>query len=135
MNNTWNSPVFQLPMVFRTSDDVSFWWTSFWWWECLWWRQLLPDLLSSELLVFRTSFLQMLQASFFLIQFVLQFLCFKGTPNFLSMVLHTWTNISISNWQFLIPCYHQNSKGNVKQILLQHNSHNQVWLDSPNHNL
>ena len=29
---------------------------------------------------------------------------------FLSMVLYTWTNISISNWQFLIPCYHQNSK-------------------------
>jgi len=26
------------------------------------------------------------------------------------MVLHTWTNISISNWQFLIPCYHQNSQ-------------------------
>jgi len=37
------------------------------------------------------------------------------------MVLHTWTNISISNWQFLIPCYHQNSKGNVKHILFQHN--------------
>jgi len=28
---------------------------------------------------------------------------------FLSMVLYTWTNISISNWQFLIPCYRQNS--------------------------
>jgi len=26
----------------------------------------------------------------------------------LSMFLYTWTNISISNWQFLIPCYHQN---------------------------
>jgi len=23
---------------------------------------------------------------------------------------YTWTNISISNWQFLIPCYHQNSQ-------------------------
>ena len=33
------------------------------------------------------------------------------------MVLQTWTNISISNWQFLIPCYHQNSKGHVKHIL------------------
>jgi len=37
-----------------------------------------------------------------------------GTLKFLSMVLHTWTNINISNWQFLIPCYHQNSKGNLK---------------------
>jgi len=35
------------------------------------------------------------------------------------MVLHTWTNISISNWQFLIPCYHQNSNGNVKHILFK----------------
>jgi len=35
------------------------------------------------------------------------------------MVMYTWTNISISNWQFLIPCYHQNSKGNVKHILFQ----------------
>ena len=38
---------------------------------------------------------------------------------FLSMVLHTWTNISIPNWHFLIPCYHQNSKGNGKHILFQ----------------
>jgi len=30
--------------------------------------------------------------------------------NVLSMVLYTWKKISISNWQFLIPCYHQNSK-------------------------
>ena len=36
------------------------------------------------------------------------------------LFLHTWTNISISNWQFLIPCYHQNLKGNVKHILFQH---------------
>jgi len=35
---------------------------------------------------------------------------------FLSMILHTWTNISISNWHILIPCYHQNSKDNVKHI-------------------
>jgi len=26
------------------------------------------------------------------------------------MVQYTWTNISISNWQFLIPCYHENSQ-------------------------
>jgi len=35
------------------------------------------------------------------------------------MVLHTWTQISISNWQFLIPCYHLNLKGNAKHILFQ----------------
>jgi len=35
------------------------------------------------------------------------------------MVLHTWTNISISNWQFLIPCYDQNLKVYVKHILFQ----------------
>jgi len=39
------------------------------------------------------------------------------------MVLHTWTNISICNCHSLIPCYHQNSKGNVKHILFQ-----QKWL-------
>ena len=36
------------------------------------------------------------------------------------MVLHTWTNISISSWKFLIPCYHQNFKVYVKHILFQH---------------
>ena len=34
---------------------------------------------------------------------------FKDT-RILSMVMHAWTNINISNWHFLIPCYHQNSK-------------------------
>jgi len=43
----------------------------------------------------------------------------KIDTTFLSLVLHTWTNIRIFNWQFLIPCYHQNSKGNVKHILFQ----------------
>jgi len=89
--------------------------------RCFWWRQLLQDLLSSELVVFRNSFLQMLQASFLLIpllSFVLQNLCLNlKILIFLSMVLHTWTNISISNWQFF--CHHQNSKGNVKHILFQ----------------
>jgi len=37
------------------------------------------------------------------------------------MVLYTWTNISNSNWQFLIPCYDQNSlRFIVKHILFQH---------------
>jgi len=38
----------------------------------------------------------------------------------LSMVLYTWTNISNTNCQFLIPCYHQNSlRFIVKHILFQ----------------
>ena len=37
------------------------------------------------------------------------------------MVLYTWTNVSNTNCQFLIPCYHQNSLGFiVKHILFQH---------------
>ena len=79
-----------------------------------------------EHFVFRTSFLQMLQTSFLLIpllsfvlsEYALKIL--KIDTTFLSLVLHTWTNINISNWQFLILCYHQNSKGNVKYILFQH---------------
>ena len=59
-------------------------------------------------------FLQMLQASFTLLILLLSFVLPKPIlqidTKFLSMVLHTWTNISISNWQFLIPCYHQNSQ-------------------------
>jgi len=36
--------------------------------------------------------------------------------------VYTWTNISISNWKFLIPCYHQNSQEVVfKHILFQQN--------------
>ena len=67
-----------------------------------------------EHLYFRCIFLQMLQASFLLI-LLLSFVLlepYKDIKN-LSMVLYTRTNISISNWQFLILCYHQNSKGNV----------------------
>ena len=62
---------------------------------------------------FRSSSLQMLLS--FLFAFCL-FLCsllfFQNLlmiSEFLSMVMYTCANISISNWQFLIPCYHQNS--------------------------
>jgi len=38
------------------------------------------------------------------------------------MVLYTWTNVSNTNCQFSIPCYHQNSLGFiVKHILFQQN--------------
>jgi len=113
--------VFQLLMIF-----------SFWWcleplitstsgeqllWGCFWWRQLM---------IFRTSCLQMLScnSSFHFVDSIalicsLEPMLYLKTLKFLSMVLHTWTNISISNWHFLIPCYHQNSKGNVKHILFE----------------
>ena len=64
-------------------------------------------------------------ASSFLLVHSISFICssktyaLKRDTKFFSMVLHTWTNISISNWQFLIPCYHQNLKDNVKHILFQ----------------
>jgi len=88
-------------------------------------RVLLMASASSEPLVFRTSFLQTLQASFF-VEFIV-LICSSRTytwikdTKFLSMVLHTWTNISISNWHILIPCYHQNSKVSVKHTLFQQN--------------
>ena len=96
----------------------------------LWWRQLLVTaseevlLMTStslELLVFRTSFLQHKHPScwFHCSHFFFQNLCLIQRHKILSMVLHTWTNISISDWQFLIPCYHKNLKGNVKHILFQ----------------
>jgi len=94
-----------------------------------WWTSASGDLASDEMLLtnlllmtsllqehlyFRCTFLQMLQVSFLLIP-LLSFVLPEPYKDikFLSMVLYTWTNISISNWQFLIPCYHQNSKGNV----------------------
>ena len=95
MNNIWK--FFSL----SASDDVSFFRTS-----CL------QNLFSSDALSF------LLADSIALIFSSEPMLEFKDTK-FSSMVLHTWTNINISNWQFLIPCYHQNSKGNVKHILFQ----------------
>jgi len=94
------------------------------------WRQLLVKQLMMRvlmmrmlLMIFRTSFLHNLFSSFAFLQHKLPFCRFQCTSfvlpkhmldfkdtNFLSMVLHTWTNISISNWHILIPCYHQNLK-------------------------
>jgi len=56
--------------------------------------------------------------------FLLLFICSSRTfvrYNTWSMVLYIWTNVSNTNCQFLIPCYHQNSLGFiVKHILFQH---------------
>jgi hypothetical protein len=121
-------------------QSSSFWWSSafddlqnLWWRQllvysfwggCFWWRQLL---MIFRTFVFRTSFLQTLPCnSSFLFVDSIALICSSRTyawiidTKFLSMVLHTWTNISISDWHFLIPCYHQNSKGNVKHILFHH---------------
>ena len=102
-----------------------------------WWTSASGDLASDEVLLtnlllmttslqehlyFRCTFLQMLQASFLLIP-LLSFVLPKpyNDIKFLSMVLYTWTNISISNWQFLIPCYHQNSKEVVLNTFCSNN--------------
>jgi len=85
--------------------------------RCFWWRQHFRNILSSEPLFFICFKLP--SCWFHCSHLFFQNLSFKRDTKFFSMVLHTWTNISISNWQFLIPCYHQNSKGNVKHILFQ----------------
>ena len=66
------------------------------WWGCFWWRQLL---------IFRTSFLQMLpcnSSSLFVQSIALicssEPMLHLKTLKFLTMVMHTWTNITISNW-------------------------------------
>jgi len=78
------------------------------WWTCLWWRHHFRSTWLQE------HFLQMLQASFTLLISLLLFVLSEPIlqiyTKFLSMILHTWTNINISNWQFLIPYYHQNSQ-------------------------
>ena len=81
----------------------------------------LQEHLSSESLFFRCFKLP--SCWFHCSHLFFQNLWLKETLNFLFIVLYTWTNISISNWQFLIPCYHQNSKGNVKHILFQQICH------------
>ena len=102
----------------------SSWWSSApdencFWWSCFWWRQHFRSTLSSEPLFFKC----------FLLVDSIALICsfrtyaLKIDTTFLTLVLHTWTNISIFNWQFLILCYHQNSKGNVKHILFQHSLH------------
>jgi len=120
----------------------SFWWCQLlansFWWECFWWRRLL--------VIFRTSFLQMLSwNSIFLFIYFIAPICSSEpmlhlkTLKFLSLVLHTWTNISIFNWHFLIHCYHQNLKGNVKHILFQQNTYIttqmligfRLWIEIP----
>jgi len=112
----------QLLMIFISSDVNCFWWSCFWW-------GVFDDVSTSGALCLQNLFSS--DASSFLLVDSIALICssrtyaLKRDTKFLSMVLHTWTNISISNWQFLIPCYHQNSKGNVKHILFQ-----QVLLES-----
>jgi len=87
------------------------------------------------LMIFITSFLQMHSSSDAFLQHKLPFCKFHcssfilleptlalETLKFLSMVLQTWTNISISNWHFLIPCYHQNSKWHCQTHFVPTNS-------------
>jgi len=106
-----------------------FWWTTafgdlqllmrrFWWRHHF--RRTLSSgaLLTSGAVLFRCFKLPFLLIP--LLSFVLP------EPNddlkFLSMVMYTWTNISISYWQFLIPCYHQNSQEVVLNTFCSNNA-------------
>ena len=90
--------------------------------RCFWWRQLLQNLFSSDAsLQYKLPFCRYHCSHLFFGTYTFQ------DTEFLSMVLHTWTNISISNWHFfLIPYYYQNLKGNVKHILFQ--QHKRVFF-------
>jgi len=67
---------------------------------------------SSGALFFRSIFFRRIFFRCFKLQY--KFLCsltcsIRTSMNkTLIMVLYTWTKFSITNWQFLIPCYHQN---------------------------
>jgi len=103
-------PVFQLLMIFRTSDNVSFWWTT------------------SEkvlLMIFKTTFLQMLpcNTSFHFVDAIAVF-CSSEPMYFKTLNFCPWSCtleqiLAYPIDTFLIPCYHQNLKGNVKHILFQ----------------
>jgi len=93
---------------------------SFWWKCSFWWRYHFRSTLSSWALVFRSTSSDAL--SFLFLGFFALFCSFRTFVRYkiLSMVLYTWTNISNTNCQFLIPCYHQNSlRFIVKHILFQ----------------
>ena len=122
MNSLSMLHFFQLLMVFKTSNELCFWW------KVLLMTSSLQEHLSSEPLFFRHF--KLLSCWFHYSHLFFQNLCFKETLNFLSMVLHTWTNISISNWQFLILCYHQNSRVYVKHILFQHIDRGWIAVES-----
>jgi len=86
-----------------------------------WWRHTLQERKSSGASFFRSAILQ--ERLELQIMFILLFICSSKTfvrYNTWSMVLYTWTNVSNTICQFLIPCYHQNSLGFiVKHILFQ----------------
>jgi len=101
-----------------------FWWTTTsgdlqllmrcFWWTCFWWRHHFRSTLSSGVLWLHEHFSSDALNFLFVDSFAL-FCSFRTYwwSQILSMVLYIWTSISISNWQFLIPCYHQNSKETV----------------------
>ena len=103
-------------MIFRSSDQNCFWWS------CFWWCQHFRSTLSSEPLFFRCFMLP--TCWFHCSHLFFHKLYFKETLNFClwSCILEQILAYLIDN--FVIPCYHQNSKGNVKHILFQ-----QSWFE------
>jgi len=123
---------FEQPLKLQFSQFLMIF--SSWWSSDLLMKTTSGDLASDEVLlmtsalqecfVFRTSFLQMFQASYLLISllsFVLpEPMLEKETLNFCLWSCTLEQILSYPIDKFLIPCYHQNLKGNVKHILFQH---------------
>jgi len=98
--------------------SLSFWWSSFWWscfwWPCLWWYQLQERFSSGAFSSDAFSF----NINFFALWLV------QLEPLWIRFWLWSCTleqMFSISNWQLLIHCYHQNLEGDfARHHLFQH---------------
>jgi len=90
MNSIWS-------FKFASSDELqllvifSLWWTCFWWHVITLRALCLQEQFSSD--AFKLPFCWFLCSLLFFQNLIM-------ISNIFSMVLYTWTNISISNWQF-----------------------------------
>ena len=110
-------------LILSTSDDLQFMTKNYFWWSCFWWG-ISDDVITSGALVFRTSFLHMLQTFFLMISlhsFVLSNpMLKKWTLHFClwSCTLEQILAYPIDN--FFNTLLSSKLKGNVKHILFQH---------------
>jgi len=121
------------------STLLSFWWSSFWWscfwWPCFWWRGFRSSFPSDALSLWWRYLQERFSSGAFssdafssdALSFNINFFAlWLVQPEPLRIRLWLWSctleqMFSISNWQFLIPCYHQNLKGCfAKHPLFQH---------------
>ena len=103
------------------STLLSFWWSSFWWscfwWPCFWWHHFQERFSSGAFYLDSFSF----NRNFFALWLV------QTEPPWIRLWLWSCTleqMFSVSNWQFLISCYHQNLEGDfAKHPLFQQSWH------------